>query len=87
MSKGLNIPELNIPVKYNGKIVGWTNSENPSTIKFVDEESRKLIEKHIEHPIYISSRKMGEIDEDGKVTITGHIEDVIINQNKDERTN
>ena len=87
MSKELNIPELNIPVKYNGKIVGWTNSENPSTIKFVDEESRKLIEKHIEHPIYISSRKMGEIDEDGKVTITGHIEDVIINQNKDERTN
>ncbi len=51
MSKELNIPELNIPVKYNGKIVGWTNSENPSTIKFVDEESRKLIEKHIEHPI------------------------------------
>lgn len=77
--------ELNIPVKYNGKIVGWTSSENPSTIKFVDEESRKLIEKHLdEDSIYISSRKMGEIGEDGKVTITGHIEDVIINQNKDE---
>ena len=80
----MNKEELNIPVKYNGKIIGWTNSENSSTIKFVDEESRKLIEKHIEHPIYISSRKMGEIDEDGKVTITGHIEDVIINQNKDD---
>ena len=72
--------ELNIPVKYNGKIVGWTSSENPSTIKFVDEESRHLVfllQKHL--PIYISSRKIGEIDEDGKVTITGHIEDVIIN--------
>lgn len=72
--------ELNIPVKYNGKIVGWTSSENPSTIKFVDEESRNivfLLQKHL--PIYISSRKIGEIDEDGKVTITGHIEDVIIN--------
>jgi len=64
--------ELNIPVKYNGKIVGWTSSENPSTIKFVDEESRKLVEEHIAHPNYISSRRMGEIDED-----------VIINQNKD----
>ena len=76
--------ELNIPVKYNDKIVGWTSSENPSTIKFVDEESRKLIEELLEDPICISSRKMGEISEDGKVTITGHIEDVIINQTKDE---
>ena len=76
--------ELNIPVKYNGKIVGWTSSENPSTIKFVDDESRKLVEEHLEQPIGISSRRIGEIDEDGKVTITGHIEDVIINQNKDE---
>ena len=49
--------ELNIPVKYNGKIVGWTNSEkNPSAIKFVDEESRKLVEEHLEQPIGISSR-------------------------------
>ena len=76
--------ELNIPVKYNDKIVGWTSSENPSTIKFLDEESRKLVEEHLEQPIGISSRKMGEIGEDGKVTITGHVEDVIINQNKDE---
>ena len=77
--------ELNIPVKYNDKIVGWTSSENPSTIKFVDEESRKLIEKHLdEDSIYISSRKMSEIGEDEKVTITGHIEDVIINQKKDD---
>ena len=76
--------ELPINGRYNGKIVGWANiSENPSTIKFVDEESRKLVEKDFEQPIYISSRKIGEIDEDGKVTITGHIEDVIINQNKD----
>ena len=79
--------ELNIPVKYNSKIVGWTSSENPSTIKFVDEKSRKLVEEHLEQPIGISSRRIEEIDEDGKVTIRGHIEYVIINQNKDESNN
>ena len=70
--------ELNIPVKYNGKIVGWTSSENPSTIKFVDEESRKLVEEHIAHPIYLTHKVQwveGLNDyKYGGVTITGHIE-------------
>jgi len=72
--------ELNIPVKYNDTIIGWTSSENPTTIKFVDDESRKLIEEKIKQPISISSRSMGEIDENGKVNITKDIEYTIINE-------
>tara|TARA_R110000803_G_scaffold159808_1_gene223873 strand:+ start:497 stop:733 length:237 start_codon:yes stop_codon:yes gene_type:complete len=76
--------EYKIPVRYKGEIVGWTNDEKASTVEFVSEEARKLIEDELRQPLAISSRSVGKLDEDGFVEITRCVEHVILNQNKDE---
>jgi hypothetical protein len=74
----MNEKNFNIPVTYNGKIVGYTNGEEPISIRFIDEESLNLVLKKLESPIYISSRRFGEINDDGTVKINEIIENSII---------
>jgi len=58
-----------IPVKYNGVVVGWTD-ENSNEIKFEDNpEANKLKEELLKgESIGISSRSIGSINKDGKVS-------------------
>jgi len=53
-----------IPIKYNGKVVGYTQDEG-KTIHFNDSEETKLLLKSLNTNIGISSRGVGKISEDG----------------------
>ena len=55
-----------LPVKYNGKVVGYTQDEG-KTIHFNDNEEAKLLSKSLNTNIGISSRGVGKISEDGFV--------------------
>ena len=64
-----------VPVTYNGKIIGYTDSsKTPSYIKPIDDESREILEELMSSPIYISSRQTGKIDENGYIYESEHIE-------------
>jgi hypothetical protein len=53
-----------VPVTYNGKVVGWVDSnKTPIYISPIDDESQKLLEELMSSSIYISSRQTGLIDE------------------------
>ena len=81
-----------VEVKYDGKVVGWVTVDNHSeaelnvvqnTIRFVDEDSRKLIEEQLQQPVSISCRRVGKVDNENKATITDVLDLTILKQNKD----
>lgn len=47
-----------VQVNYGGRLVGWSKSDGPLVINFLNEECKKLIENKIDIPIYVSSRKI-----------------------------
>lgn len=64
-----------VPITYNGKIIGYTDSsKTPSSITPIDGESREILEELMSSPLYISSRQKGKIDENGKIYEMEHIE-------------
>jgi putative methionine-R-sulfoxide reductase with GAF domain len=49
-----------VPVTYNGKVVGWVDSnKTPIYISPIDDKSQKLLEELMSSSIYISSRQTG----------------------------
>ena len=55
-----------VPITYNGKIIGYTDSsKTPSSITPIDGESKEILEELMSSPIYISSRQQVKIDENG----------------------
>ena len=60
-----------IPVKYNGEIVGYTTDEG-KTIQFNDSESSKKVNKLLtqNQTIWVSSRSIGQIKDDNTVEET-----------------
>ena len=55
-----------VPITYNGKIIGYTDSSKTlSSIEPIDSKSREILEELMSSPIYISSRQQGKIDENG----------------------
>ena len=55
-----------IPVKYNDKVVGYTEDEG-KTITFDNTEEAKLLLKSLDTNFGISSRGVGKVSEDGSV--------------------
>ena len=56
-----------IPVKYNDKVVGYTEDEG-KTITFDNTEEAKLLLQSLDTNFGISSRGVGKVSEDGSVT-------------------
>jgi putative methionine-R-sulfoxide reductase with GAF domain len=53
-----------VPITYNGKIIGYTDSSKTlSSIEPIDSESREILEELMSSPIYISSRQQNEENE------------------------
>lgn len=76
-----------VPITYNGKIIGYTDSsKNPSSITPIDSESREILEELMSSPIYISSRQTGKLDESGHIHEIEHIEYSVnkLKQNENE---
>tara|TARA_R110000803_G_C11807403_1_gene300222 strand:+ start:212 stop:478 length:267 start_codon:yes stop_codon:yes gene_type:complete len=80
-----------VEVKYDGKVVGWVTVDDHSTaelnvmqnaIRFVDEDSRKLIEQQLQQPISISCRRAGKVDNENKVTIIDVLDLTILKPNQ-----
>jgi hypothetical protein len=63
-------------VFFKGRLVGHMVGEN--TIQFIGNKIPKDIMKLLDTSVGVSSRYKGEINEDGTVECTEHIEDVII---------
>ena len=64
-----------VPITYNGKIIGYTDSsKTPSSITPIDDESRGILEELMSSPIYISSRQAGKINENEYIQEREHIE-------------
>jgi hypothetical protein len=63
-----------IPVKYNGEIVGYTTDEG-KTIQFNDGESSKKVNELLtqNQTIWVSSRAIGKIKDDNTVEETEKI--------------
>ncbi len=55
-----------IPVKYNDKVVGYTEDEG-KTITFDNSEEAKLLLQSLDTNFGISSRGVGKVSEDGSV--------------------
>ena len=55
-----------IPVKYNDKVVGYTEDEG-KTITFDNNEEAKLLLQSLDTNFGISSRGVGKVSEDGSV--------------------
>ena len=55
-----------IPVKYNDKVVGYTEDEG-KTITFDNTEEAKLLLQSLDTNFGISSRGVGKVSEDGSV--------------------
>ena len=55
-----------VPVKYNDKVVGYTEDEG-KTITFDNTEEAKLLLQSLDTNFGISSRGVGKVSEDGSV--------------------
>lgn len=80
-----------VEVKYKDKVIGWITINNhneaelnviQNNIRFVDDDSRKLIEKQLKQPISISARRVGKVDDQNNVTITELLDLTIIPKNE-----
>ena len=76
-----------VPITYNRKIIGYTDSsKTPLSITPIDDESREILEELMSSPLYISSRQTGKIDENGQIYEMEHIEYSVnkLKQNENE---
>ena len=68
-----------IEVKSNGIVIGYTYDEG-KTIDFLDnDEAKKVLDKmKTGTSIGVSSRRMGNVDEDGNITDVGDVNEISI---------
>lgn len=60
--------ERKIPITYDGKLMGWTNSyENPTSITTIDVKSKKLLEKLMSLLIHLPNIGCDEIYRKGEL--------------------
>ena len=66
-----------VEVKSNGIVIGYTYDEG-KTIDFLDnDEAKKVLDKmNTGIPIGVSSRRMGNVDEDGNIIDMGDVNEI-----------
>ena len=66
-----------VEVKSNGVIIGYTHDAG-RTIEFLDNDEAKRVKNKMSvgESIYISSRRMGNVDEDGHVIVIGELNEL-----------
>jgi hypothetical protein len=87
-----NLPNLDkidqtkfpIPVTFEGKVVGFANSEGE--INFLSKDDAQLVMDKLDRPIGISSRKNGKIDKYGRISEISGVQELTIIKTPPELT-